>query len=293
MTHECAMHEAGSAQCYTDHRCRCAACSAAGNAYRKRQRAGVTSKVPTSVVCAHLDLLATAGMSALDIAADAGVSRTTITRILTGETSSVWRRTARVLLAVQPRPGAYGTVSAVGTARRMQALAALGWSSRAIAIATGIPDSNVRRIRRHAIPTVSATTAAAVRSLYDHASMRPPTCPDLRLLNLARRNGWAPPLAWDDDLGPHGIDNPDATPCLPGDSQTDRLADALWLIDAGESPSRIAARVGYKDRDGLYQALNRAGLGDQVQRLSKAQRAEYDALRDAGLGEIRGPRKVA
>ena len=64
----------------------------------------------------------------------------------------------------------------------------------------------------------------------------------------ARENGFAPPQAWDDDPGPHFIDDPAATP-VPGWEREGRewgvaTADTVELAGYGVAPDLIAARLG-------------------------------------------------
>lgn len=116
------------------------------------------------------------------------------------------------------------TVPGVGTARRVQALAALGWSYPELAKRLGLEGKSGREVVRRYARTNGrflATTAARVDRLYRELCMTPPpqSTPDeryayRRALNAARRHGWVPPLAWDD------IDNdpaPVAAPAREGD----------------------------------------------------------------------------
>ncbi|MCW2757010.1 MAG: hypothetical protein JWO46_756 [Nocardioidaceae bacterium] len=109
------------------------------------------------------------------------------------------------------------SVPALGSQRRIQALAALGWSYTEIAAAAGMTHRNhIRRIvvgqKGRPCRYLSRKTAAAIAAAFDKLSM---TIPDQRLSGRtrawARRQGWAPPLAWDDDT----IDDPTVRPAGP------------------------------------------------------------------------------
>lgn len=107
------------------------------------------------------------------------------------------------------REGRPRTVPVVGTVRRIRALQALGYSLRSIAETAGLHESTIANpILRGT--TTYATTAAAVARAYDALSMQQPPAGGYAERNRrrARRLGWAPPLAWDDDQ----IDDPDASP---------------------------------------------------------------------------------
>lgn len=110
-------------------------------------------------------------------------------------------------------------VSSVGTRRRIQALAAIGWSHAEVARRLGNnPTFLAATIRENA--RVHIKTVRAVSKVYDELSMRLPATdtPSQRMSvertrRLAQRKGWLPPLALDDDR----IDDPDYN---PGKSQT-------------------------------------------------------------------------
>jgi transcriptional regulator with XRE-family HTH domain len=95
-------------------------------------------------------------------------------------------------------------VDPLGTRRRMQALAALGWPLAEIGNRVGMSPQQVSRMFRTG--RVHRTTEAKVRALYDELSMIPG--PSKRARDVALRKGWAVPLAWDDEK----IDDPNARP---------------------------------------------------------------------------------
>lgn len=98
-------------------------------------------------------------------------------------------------------------VNSLGTARRLQALAAIGWSCPALAAELGYGSyAAVTYLQRRYRTTVLRSIAERVSAVYDRLSMTPG--PSVRAVRTAARNGWAPPLAWDDDE----IDDPTARP---------------------------------------------------------------------------------
>jgi hypothetical protein len=95
--------------------------------------------------------------------------------------------------------------------RRVEALQALGWSLRKIADEAGVTHNHMTDVRKFAW----RTTFDAIDGVYQRLSMTfPPETTAgeksgaVRTRNHARRNGYAPPLAWDED----SIDDPDAIP---------------------------------------------------------------------------------
>jgi hypothetical protein len=108
-------------------------------------------------------------------------------------------------------------VPALGTQRRVQALRALGHSLRDICRAGGWADKSSLNYAMCA-ETITATTARRVATVYDQLCMTAATGPKAnRMRLLAVRNGWPPPLAWDD------IDH-DAAPAYADDE-----ADVDWV----------------------------------------------------------------
>ena len=95
-----------------------------------------------------------------------------------------------------------------GTVRRLQALAAEGWTLADLADLLGVTRSGVHMLRSDPPARMLTATAERVRAVYEQ--LGPPDLTPARRVARARalRRGWAPPLAWDDD----DLDNPAATP---------------------------------------------------------------------------------
>lgn len=104
---------------------------------------------------------------------------------------------------------------AAGTQLRLQALVALGHGFTPMAAALGTSTENVRRLTYGPRAFVRSTTAARIAELYDAWSMTLPpsnTSEQRRTASyartVARKRGWLPPLALDDDR----IDTPGYRP---------------------------------------------------------------------------------
>ena len=152
----------------------------------------------------------------------AGVSSGSLSKILYGgpgdrpPSKRVRPQTAEAILAVRPSPehlAPGALVDVTGTRRRAQALVACGWSQARLARELGLTAANFCGMVRR--DQVTAATARAVSDLYDRLWNQPPPEHDqrtriaaARARNHAGRQGWAPPLAWDDDQ----IDDPDGSP---------------------------------------------------------------------------------
>ncbi|MEV7394910.1 hypothetical protein [Streptomyces sp. NPDC091215] len=123
------------------------------------------------------------------------------------------------------RPDDAPTVSAVGTARRLQALTVAGWPLARIARETGLTAGELARALT--ATTVPVSVARAVAAFYTrHQLASPGLCGVSHVHAQAARvrataAGWAPHGAWDDDT----IDDPAALPEWTGHCGTTRGAD--------------------------------------------------------------------
>ena len=168
-------------------------------------------------------------------------------------------------LACRPAPArgaAPGSpaLPAAGTARRLQALAYMGHSARTLAEGLGVPEHYARRVQSGLAATVPRALAADVSALYDALWDKRGTSD--ASARMARRRGWCPPLAWDDDPGdPHFVDDPAAGPAdwrpRPRASAAQRGEEITALMAVGCTPVEAATRLGIT-RDALHQRLARA-----------------------------------
>jgi hypothetical protein len=140
---------------------------------------------------------------------------------------------------------------ATGTRRRLQALVAIGWPQAELARRLGLRRRRFEALmRRDRIP---AQTAADVEGLYDRIWHQ---WPRGRHADGARAHaaalGWPVPAAWDDDPGPHCIDDPAAAPpdgWQPNPRAKRRAADLaedadFIIITQGVSREQAARRIG-------------------------------------------------
>lgn len=205
--------------------CRCPRCTDGARvaALRRRQQIAFGRWDPfvdAGLVRAHVEALRAAGMGPKTIAAEAGVAYTVVIRLLYAVGGSprsrrVRRGNAEALFACQPRPAAGARVDGTGTRRRLEALMVLGWSKWALAREIGCRPDRVLQLMRG--PRVTASSAEAVRALFERLSMTPPQVTDrwaatsvTRTINYAKARGFVPPLAWDEE----SIDDPAAGPSL-------------------------------------------------------------------------------
>lgn len=152
----------------------------------------------------RITLLRARGYGLRRLSAIAGISVPT----LLCAHDTVQARTEKIIMAV-PVPAevtsGQGKVSAIGTRRRVQALVALGWTQRVIAERVGVTDRALSVAIRKSDENLS-DLAAKTGNVYRELCMTLGPCNRSRI--RARKLGFAPPLAWDDD----SIDDPDAKP---------------------------------------------------------------------------------
>jgi DNA-directed RNA polymerase specialized sigma24 family protein len=174
-----------------------------------RNSRGIPSLIDVHRVRSHLEWLWSIGFSDEAISHAAGLPRQTVWQIRTGvdERKHVQITRATRLLAVThiPIPAQdQASVPAVGVRRRIYALNAIGYSARDIATELGVPQSAVwRYTQKH---RVYGQTWSRIADLYERWSGTSGTSSQAR--TIARKRGYAPPLAW------HGIDidHPDHEP---------------------------------------------------------------------------------
>ena len=237
----------------------CTACKAANAKYAKARKlrvdAGYVTLIPSQKVLEHVQQLQASGMGWRTIADTAGVARSVVARLLRYDTSRPAQRlrvaTVRKLMAVQPQPADGSFVNIVPTARRLQALIAIGYTQADLAARMGWTPQNINALVHGRRPNCTHGVAKTVSDLYEQLSANPG--PSKRSRALAARNGWAPPLAWDD------IDNLDETPTgaavVPVRTSID-VKEVAWLMQSGETLEVIGKRLGVNPKS-IERALYR------------------------------------
>lgn len=156
-----------------------------------------------------------------------------------GRTPRVLQATQDAVMSVKPAPrSGLHRVDSTGTVRRLQALACIGYTWAELSAYCGVSRVAVQHWVTGVYSTgvVWARTARTVSDVYDKYSMVPSTHPHAhRARRTALRNGWYPPLAWDDE----DIDDPRSRP-RPGPIKTSGQPDesAVWLVLHYQDPGR-------------------------------------------------------
>lgn len=297
-------HEHGHRLAYIRDKCRCRACRDANAAYQAtidRAKAYGTWNPYTDAepVREHVRWLMSQGMGWQRVARIAGISSGAMTKLLYGHplpdgtrrapSKRLRHEAAAKLLAVHPDLdllGAKALIDGTGTRRRLQALVAAGWSQSKIAARMGMTGANLNRVFNRS-DLVHASTARAVRDLYDELWDTPPPEREhrdkiaaSRARSLARRRGWMPALAWDDD----SIDDPGAWANVttePGDApDVDEIAVERFI--AGDIPWQ---EVSVSDRLEAAVRMQRLGVSrNQIHAACHINQQQLTATLNAALG---------
>jgi hypothetical protein len=200
-----------------------------------------------------------------------GTSHNYVSRVITGEIKRMQpARHAAIMALADYQPADRSRITARGTARRLQALHALGYSWARLERELGFYSlSGIKRIIYGDRPTITATHAVAVAETYERLSMRLPQAADQyeaagisRSRNHARALGWPPPLAWDDidrDERPSGHEPESTTTMHRGD-----LAEEWAHLLAGGTSEHEAARQLGLSLKSIERSLLRASHDGQV-----------------------------
>ena len=211
----------------------------------------------------HVLALRAAGMGRRRLAALSGVSDSVIHVLIngkpergTGPSKRIASRNAKAILAV-PMPDTRhladgARIDITGTTRRLRALVAIGYTQVDLSQRLGITAANSTPLFHHQ-RMVRAATALAVADLYDRLSMT--AGPSQAARDRARRLGWAPPLAWDDDT----IDDPEAKPDAGATVSVTWVDRYQELRDLGLSDRDIMARWNIQPQS-LIRQLDRYGI---------------------------------
>lgn len=262
--------------CVKEYGCKQPECLARSQAYERRRyrQKGYGTWQPLVAAAParqHIEALRDAGHSIPDIQKAARISAATIARILY---DGVNKRAERIrpevaerILAVPVMPApvkANTSVDATGTRRRIQALVAMGWTLKALGPHLGF---HPRRLTDFLYAErVLASTARRIANRYravqtwNPAEHSVPARSIVMARNLAAREGWHGPLAWDD------IDDPACKPekirrsrANPHSRRAADVTRVAQLTAAGLSAQQIADQLGCHKRT-VVRARGRADM---------------------------------
>lgn len=242
--------------------CRCRLCSNAACKTAKRYRLSVQSgrhrpMVDAQPVREHVAKLYAAGLPYNSIATLAGVPIGLLQRLMYGRPASgelpskVMRpENADALLAVRADLVASdGHALAVGSQRRLRALAWAGWPCPYLAPKVQLhPDHMGRIMRGIGGGRVTVEVARRIQDVFAQLWLLDPVVAGVPAANVSQvrtvsaRKGWVSALAWDD------IDDPNAVPDLGQRTNRDiaLFEDSEELVAQGYTPEQVAGRLGVK-----------------------------------------------
>lgn len=247
----------GSRARYKDEKCRCRVCRAANAASSARRRRAQAYGRPTTDLVdagparAHVLGLRAAGMGWQRVAAAAGVSGMTMSRLLGyggPPQARVTAATAAAILAVRAEPA---LVDAAPTWRLVRGMVAAGYTKKWIAARLGQTSGGLQLGRE----TVTRATAAAVAALAEECALTPG--PSARARAHAAARGWTPDLLWEDlaggdDGGRHFVDTVAVERACSGEpvktTRAEKRAAVARLWAGGHTASDIARRLRLSSR---------------------------------------------
>jgi hypothetical protein len=153
------------------------------------------------------------GFSSQQLAPYVGVSGWSVANIATGVVKQVRPETAAAVLAIEPLrimredPDLPGSVTSLGSARRLQALMAIGYDCPDLAEEVGSAAISINHWRLRRRPTIAVRFYRRIREVYTDLHTRPGPSPEAAV--LARELRYPPPICWDDD---DHLDNPPGRP---------------------------------------------------------------------------------
>lgn len=236
--------------------CHCTPCRDAKNAYQRQayrlrgygQWQPYVDATPTRE---HLHALHAAGSSYLQIADQSGLSYGNLRRIVSGATKRVRPDTQTIILGLTVESMRRKLLPSAGSARRLQALLAVGWPLVRLAPHIGVSEYGINRLIHQ--PYVFRDTAASVAAVYERLKNLKPEDHGVPLVGaqksraLARRRGWPDPVWWED----YGhIDDPAFDPATVeqkpkrNDLGAARREEIVHLASFGLPREEIAARLG-------------------------------------------------
>ncbi|WP_433520086.1 hypothetical protein ACQP2T_63840 (plasmid) [Nonomuraea sp. CA-143628] len=260
------MAEHGTLTMYVDRKCRCLRCTAAATSYETNRRRQVAygrwqPYVDAEQARRHVRELMAFGIGWQQVAKLSGLSKSVVGMLLFGSpiksmppSRKIRPETERKLLAVTKTVDNISKwVDAAGSRRRLQALAAAGWSMKSLAARVGLHQSTFGEIASGRRQQATVATARLVAGLYDELWNRPSPASTRderrafqRVKGHAAKHGWVPAAAWDDDL----ID-------LPDDELEVELARRVDLMDYREIQRCADACYRLGDRSPLIVAAAR------------------------------------
>lgn len=238
-------------------KCTCPSCVVANRRVGKLRRGGVLAPTPSERAHRVLRWMLDRGWTPTAIASATGMPLPAVHSLVSPRAADRTIGRVRARQLVNHGWPTQGHIGATGAARRLRALAVMGWPAGEVAARAGVAETSVRAIRIGERATIPVGVHDAIAAVYDALSMT--AGPSKRSTSIAlRRHGWAPPLAWDDD----DIDDPAATP--RGRVRGDDVVDDLAVARACGAGAAVPARLRTIDRHEAVRRLTERGWSLEV-----------------------------
>lgn len=211
-----------------------------------------TYTVDSRPVAEHLKRLSAANISFPRIGELAGLAPSTVFNAICKP--RVQARTAQKILAVPvpstARPHRNKNLApAIGTKRRLQALVAMGYTNQELANLVDYPECQFPKLL-FTKKWVSVEVAKRAEDVFNRLQLVPPAdgIHARRARARAKRKGWVPPLAWDEDE----IDDPNAVPHVFKQKRVSVTEQFRELKELGVSDQAIVDRLNLKPKTLQY-----------------------------------------
>lgn len=276
-------------------KCRCPRHRAQLAKMTKIREAGLFTRIPAEDGLAALDQMIARGYSGLAVASATGVrpdtARHWVKRRRLGHhvelgAQACWRLT-------HPQRPTEGHEETLIARRKLQALARLGWGCWQLGqmmqdsgATKGNSKATLLNVRSgQAQEKIASSLARAIDALYNDLEMK--VAPDTRhnnhTRNLAKRNKWAAPMAWDD------IEDPADRPTGRAGWRKDRndWTRHRWSLD----PVAVERCISGELRSGL---LTNAERAEVIHRMRRSGVSDGDIIRHTGITKLeRYPRQLS
>lgn len=202
----------------------------------------------------HLVALNRAGFAWCQIAELTGLTEQGLYKVRDGQRVQVDTQTKILSIPLPERFEGRGRVDSIGVQRRIQALVAMGWTQREQELRMGITYRRLATVLLR--PQIYTPLARRIVALYDELSMT--HGPSTRSRAIAKRKGWAVPLAWSDDT----IDDPTAVPDTGEKCRVLTFPEKLQELRDLEihNPYEQMRMLGYESLRSFERQLDRLGL---------------------------------
>ncbi|MEU2960410.1 hypothetical protein [Streptomyces albidoflavus] len=185
------------------------------------------------------------GWTRYQIAVASGIAADTVNRIAAG-TPTITRTTATAIQSIRLSSPQRGMVPALGTVRRLRALAVIGWTNAGIAEASGVGAGTISLHSLGRADTIHADPARRIAGAYRRLVTQPGPSDIVRQRAAAR--GWHGPLAWEDIDDPACQPETDERPAGLGRPEQIDDERVQLLVRDGHSNTQIAVRLGCSKR---------------------------------------------